>query len=92
MLIEEEEVVVNRVPILEQDHVTGVVSSFRRAQEIDRLVQELTSIREYSQPLQAQTHGYSNKLHTPAGLIQIGATQESLDLIGREPSGYNALL
>ncbi len=92
MLIEEEEVVVNRVPILEQDHVTGVVSSFRRAQEIDRLVQELTSIREYSQALRAQTHEYSNKLHTLAGLIQIGATQESLDLIGRESSGYNALL
>ena len=92
MLIEEEEVVVNRVPILEQDHVTGVVSSFRRAQEIDRLVQELTSIREYSLALRAQTHEYSNKLHTLAGLIQIGATQESLDLIGREPSGYNALL
>ena len=92
MLIEEEEVVVNRVPILEQDHVTGVVSSFRRAQEIDRLVQELTSIREYSEALRAQTHEYSNKLHTLAGLIQIGATQESLDLIGRESSGYNALL
>ena len=92
MLIEEEEVVVNRVPILEQDHVTGVVSSFRRAQEIDRLVQELTSIREYSQSLRAQTHEYSKKLHTLAGLIQIGATQESLDLIGRESSGYNALL
>ena len=44
MLIEAEDVVVNRVPILEQDHATGVVSSFRRAQEIDRLVQELTSI------------------------------------------------
>ena len=67
MLIEEEEVVVNRVPILEQDHVTGVVSSFRRAQEIDRLVQELTSIREYSEALRAQTHEYSNKLHTLAG-------------------------
>ncbi len=44
---------------------------------------ELTSIREYSEALRAQTHEYSNKLHTLAGLIQIGATQESLDLIGR---------
>ena len=92
MLIQEEEVIVNRVPILEQKHVSGVVSSFRRAQDIDRLVQELTSIREYSQALRAQTHEYSNKLHTLAGLIQIGATKEALELIGRESSGYNALL
>ena len=92
MLIQEEEVIVNRVPILEQEHVSGVVSSFRRAQDIDRLVQELASIREYSQALRAQTHEYSNKLHTLAGLIQIGATKEALELIGRESSGYNALL
>ena len=92
MLIQEEEVIVNRVPILEQENVSGVVSSFRRAQDIDRLVQELTSIREYSQALRAQTHEYSNKLHTLAGLIQIGATKEALELIGRESSGYNALL
>ena len=56
MMIKEEEVIVNRVPILEKEHVSGVVSSFRRAQDIDRLVQELTSIREYSQALRAQTH------------------------------------
>ena len=92
MLIQEEEVIVNRVPILEHENVSGVVSSFRRAQDIDRLVQELTSIREYSQALRAQTHEYSNKLHTLAGLIQIGATKEALELIGRESSGYNALL
>ena len=92
MLIQEEEVIVNRVPILEQENVSGVVSSFRRAQDIDRLVQELTSIREYSQALRAQTHEYSNKLHTLAGLIQLGATKEALELIGRESSGYNALL
>ena len=92
MMIKEEEVIVNRVPILEKEHVSGVVSSFRRAQDIDRLVQELTSIREYSQALRAQTHEYSNKLHTLAGLIQIGATKEALELIGRESSGYNALL
>ncbi len=37
MLIEEEEVVVNRVPILEQDHVTGVVSSFRELRRLTDL-------------------------------------------------------
>ena len=69
-----------------------MVSGFRRTQDIHRLVQELTSIREYSQALRAQTHENSNKLHTLAGLIQIGAIKEALELIGRESSGYNAHL
>ena len=86
------ELVVNRVPIWQNDQVTGVVSSFRRKEEIDRLAKELTQIQEYSEALRAQTHEYSNKLHTLAGLIQLGSHPEALDLIGRETSGYQELL
>ena len=43
------ELVVNRVPIWQNDQVTGVVSSFRRKEEIDRLAKELTQIQEYSE-------------------------------------------
>ena len=86
------EVVVNRVPIWQNDQVTGVVSSFRRKEEIDRLAKELTQIQEYSEALRAQLHEYSNKLHTLAGLIQLGSHREALDLIGRETSGYQELL
>ena len=92
MMIGDIEVVVNRVPIWQNERVTGVVSSFRRKQEIDRLAQELTQIQEYSEALRAQTHEYSNKLHTLAGLIQLGSHREALDLIGRETSGYQELL
>ncbi|MBT5794029.1 MAG: sensor histidine kinase [Deltaproteobacteria bacterium] len=92
MMIGDIEVVVNRVPIWQNERVTGVVSSFRRKQEIDRMAQELTQIQEYSEALRAQTHEYSNKLHTLAGLIQLGSHKEALDLIGRETSGYQELL
>ncbi len=92
MMIGDIEVVVNRVPIWQNERVTGVVSSFRRKQEIDRLAQELTQIQEYSEVLRTQTHEYSNKLHTLAGLIQLGSHKEALDLIGRETSGYQELL
>ena len=45
------EVIVNRVPIWENDKVTGVVSSFRRKEEIDRMAEELSQIQKYSQYL-----------------------------------------
>ena len=86
------EVIVNRVPIWQNDKVTGVVSSFRRKEEIDRMAEELSQIQEYSEALRAQTHEYSNKLHTLAGLIQLGSYREALDLIGQETSGYQELL
>lgn len=92
MIIGGIEVIVNRVPIWQNDRVAGVVSSFRRKDEIDRMAQELTQIQEYSEVLRTQTHEYSNKLHTLAGLIQLGSHQEALDLIGRETSGYQELL
>ena len=92
MIIGGIEVIVNRVPIWQNGRVTGVVSSFRRKDEIDRMAQELTQIQEYSEVLRTQTHEYSNKLHTLAGLIQLGSHQEALDLIGRETSGYQELL
>ncbi len=92
MIIGDIEVIVNRVPIWQNDRVAGVVSSFRRKDEIDRMAQELSQIQEYSEVLQTQTHEYSNKLHTLAGLIQLGSHQEALDLIGRETSGYQELL
>jgi len=92
MIIGDIEVIVNRVPIWQNARVAGVVSSFRRKDEIDRMAQELTQIQEYSEVLRTQTHEYSNKLHTLAGLIQLGSHQEALDLIGRETSGYQELL
>ena len=92
MLIGGIEVIVNRVPIWQNDKVTGVVSSFRRKEEIDRMAKELSQIQEYSEALRAQTHEYSNKLHTLAGLIQLGSYREALDLIGQETSGYQELL
>lgn len=92
MIIGGIEVIVNRVPIWQNGRVAGVVSSFRRKDEIDRMAQELTQIQEYSEVLRTQTHEYSNKLHTLAGLIQLGSHQEALDLIGRETSGYQELL
>ncbi len=70
----------------------GLVTSFRPKDELDRLARELSHAQEYSELLRAQTHEYSNKMHTIAGLLQLGAHQEALDLVITEASGYQQLI
>ncbi len=89
ILIAERAMIVNILPL---GPVSGAVASFRPKDEIDRLARKLLHMQEYSDLLRAQTHEYSNKLHTVAGLIQIGAHQEALELVMNEASGYQELL
>ena len=88
----DKEIIVNRLPIIIGDRVTGVVSSFRDKSELDSIAKKLYQVQKYSEMLRAQTHEYSNKLHTIAGLIQIGGYQEAIELIGSETTGYQKLI
>ncbi len=88
----DKEIIINRIPIVIGNKVTGVVSSFRDKSELDILTKKLSQVQKYSEMLRAQTHEYSNKLHTISGLIQIGALQEAIELIGSETSGYQNLI
>ncbi len=87
-----QELIFNIVPVLKDGSIKGLVASFRRKDELDRISHELSSIQEYSELLRGQTHEYSNKLHTIAGLIQIEAYQEALDLVAHESSGYEDII
>ncbi|MEH6813952.1 MAG: sensor histidine kinase [Motiliproteus sp.] len=84
--------IVNRLPLKQGDKITGVVSSFRRKDELDLVSQKLTRIQQYADSLRSQAHEYSNKLHTIAGLIQIGAHDEAMALIGQEAKGHQTLI
>lgn len=92
LILGEKEIIVNRIPIFTDGKVTGVVSSFRDKNELDSVAKKLSQIKKYSEMLRIQTHEYSNKLHTISGLIQIGAYQEAIELIGSETSGYQNLI
>jgi sensor histidine kinase regulating citrate/malate metabolism len=92
LTIGEREMIFNMVPIIHREKISGVVATFRLKDEIDLLARELSHVREYSEMLRTQTHEYSNKLHTLAGLVQLGASKEALDLVARETSGYQNLI
>jgi sensor histidine kinase regulating citrate/malate metabolism len=84
--------IINTVPMLDNEKIIGAVASFRRKDELDILAKQLSQVKEYSEMLRAQTHEYSNKLHTIAGLIQIGHEKEALELISKESAGYQGLI
>ncbi|MAL99013.1 MAG: histidine kinase [Alteromonadaceae bacterium] len=86
------QMIVNRLPVRQSGEITGVVASFRLRDELDQVSRKLTRIQQYADTLRSQTHEYSNKLHTIAGLIQIGAHDRALALIGSEASDHQALI
>lgn len=88
----DQSIIANRLPLKQGDEITGVVSSFRRKDEVALVSQKLTRIQQYADTLRSQSHEYSNKLHTIAGLIQIGATDEALALIGQESQSHQDLI
>ena len=92
LVLGQKEIIVNRIPIFTDGKVTGVVSSFRDKDELDIVAKKLSQVKKYSEMLRIQTHEYSNKLHTISGLIQIGAYQEAIELIGSETTGYQNLI
>jgi two-component system CitB family sensor kinase len=84
--------IVNRLPLLHQNQVIGLVASFRPKDELDLVSQQLNHIRQYADSLRSQAHEYTNKLHTIAGLIQIGASDKALSLIGQENQAHQVLI
>lgn len=84
--------IANRIPLIQGDQITGVVSSFRLKNEVDLVSRKLTRIKQYAESLRSQSHEYNNKLHTIAGLIQIDAKDEALAVIGQETSSHQAFI
>jgi len=82
-------IIVNVEPVGEMH---GLVVTFRKKEEIDSIARELSQVRNFSDMLRAQTHEYSNSLHTIVGLLQIGAYSEALDFIADETKGHRKLI
>lgn len=84
--------VLNMVPTLRNAEIHGAVLTFRPKDEIDLIARELSQVQSYSDMLRAQTHEYSNRLHTIVGLIQMEAYDEVLDFIASETTGQRLLI
>lgn len=82
-------IIVNAEPVGENH---GLVVTFRKKEDIDIIARELSQVQTFSDMLRAQTHEYSNSLHTIVGLLQIGAYDDALDFIADETKGHRKLI
>jgi two-component system sensor histidine kinase DctS len=71
----------NRVPIKVKGKTAGALAIFQDKTEVTQLAEELTGVKAFVDALRAKNHEHSNKLHTIAGLIQLGKEQEALRYI-----------
>ncbi|MDP5228492.1 MULTISPECIES: sensor histidine kinase [Arthrobacter] len=62
----------------------GTVATLRDRTEIESLGSELATTRTLSDALRAQTHEHANRLHLLVSLMELGRSQEALDLATRD--------
>ncbi|WP_407571516.1 ATP-binding protein [Deinococcus altitudinis] len=59
----------------------GWIVTWRDRERVQALTGELSQARQYAELLRAQTHEFSNRLHTLAGLLHLGETEAALESI-----------
>ncbi|CRZ13822.1 two component system histidine kinase [Mycolicibacterium neworleansense] len=72
----------NRRAARSQGRSIGTVTTMRDSTELAALQAQLSSHRSVTDTLRAQTHEFSNQLHTISGLVQLGEFDAVRDLIG----------
>ncbi len=71
----------NRIPIEVNQQTVGAVAVFQDQTEVKKLAEELTGVKAFVQALRIQNHEHKNKLHTIAGLLQLGSYRQALEYI-----------
>ncbi len=78
VLTDDYALVVNRMPISLAGRPHGTVVTLRDRTELAALLRELDGERWLTDSLRAQQHEFSNRMHTVAGLLELGRQQEAL--------------
>ncbi|OLN21250.1 histidine kinase [Domibacillus antri] len=74
-------IVSNRVPIRVDGVTVGAISIFQDRTQVKQLAEELTGVKAFVSALRVQNHEHMNKLHTIAGLIQLGNREKALEYV-----------
>jgi two-component system CitB family sensor kinase len=89
VVTDEHILMVNRMPVARQGRDLGAVITLRDRTELEGLLRELDSVDALTDALRAQQHEFSNRMHTVAGLIEIG-DQDAAVRYALDVSGANA--
>ncbi|MDF3307924.1 sensor histidine kinase [Rhodococcus sp. T2V] len=85
-------VVLNRMPVSTHGRVIGSVVTLRDRTELWGLRQELDTTRHTADALRAQTHEFSNRLHTIAGLLRLGHADRARRYVTEVQAGHNQFM
>ncbi|WNV74051.1 ATP-binding protein [Geodermatophilus sp. DSM 44513] len=83
--------VVNRLPLTSRGRPIGSVTTLRDRTELLELRRELDLTRHVTDTLRAQAHEFDNRLHTIAGLIELGEVEEAVRFVHRVSSSRSEL-
>lgn len=76
--------VVNRMTVSVRGERVGSVVTLRDRTELEGLLRELASVRSLADGLRAQAHEFSNRLHTIAGLVELGRHTDAVRFIAQQ--------
>jgi sensor histidine kinase regulating citrate/malate metabolism len=76
--------VLNQMPVLNQGHRIGWVTTIRDRTELVDLNRQLDVWRGTTDTLRSQAHEFSNRLHTIAGLIELGEYDEVASFVASQ--------
>lgn len=83
--------VLNRMPVLIRSRHKGWVTTLRDRTELTSLQRELDVSRHTTDTLRAQAHEFTNRLHTIAGLVELGDYEEVVRFITRASAARESL-
>jgi two-component system, CitB family, sensor kinase len=78
VVTDEQILVVNRMPVSRDGRDLGAVVTLRDRTELEALLRELDSVDALTDALRAQQHEFANRMHTVAGLIELGDQQAAV--------------
>ncbi len=81
LIINDTLVLATILPVRIKENMVGAVLTFRDKTEVKKMAEELTGVKTFIEALRAQNHEFQNKLHTIAGLLQLGNDQQALDYV-----------
>jgi two-component system sensor histidine kinase DctS len=71
----------SHIPIRVNNSIVGAVAIFQDLTKMKQLAEELTGVKAFVSALRVQNHEHINKLHTIAGLIQFGNSDQALHYV-----------
>jgi two-component system CitB family sensor kinase len=79
VVTDEHILVVNRMPVSWHGRDLGAVITVRDRTELEGLLRELDSVDALIDALRAQQHEFSNRMHTVAGLVELGDPRRAIE-------------